>query len=220
MSINDNGTGGAGNNPATPPAEQTVEYWQQQAQQATSRYNGMNGKFQQLQGQYAALDEQHKGAQMALNTASGDLLKHQTAVQEWERKYNDLTKQHGEVTGKLTEFEKAAATANSSLERLSLVAEKHRDLLDFWPMLKDQPGGLEDFEKAVAGFGDKLQAKMQSALKETLSGSTPPMGAGGPKDGAMDKDAAHNALDRLIKQGVTSGPEYEAAFSQWMTLNK
>jgi hypothetical protein len=217
MDNNENGTGGASNSSATPP-EQTVEYWKQQASQATSRYNGMNGKFQQLQGQYAALEETHKGVQTALTTASQEMLQRQSAIADWEGKYNLLNQQHGQLSGKLTEAEKAAATAATHLERLTVIAEKNRDLLDFWPMLRDLPGDKDAFMKNVDDFGTKLGARMQSAVKQTMSGATLPTGAG-KAEGAIDKDAAYKAVDVLIRQGVTSGPEYDAAIGQWEALS-
>ena len=209
------GMGSTGDPNATPPGTD----WEKEAKQNLQRYNGMNGKFQQLQNQYAALEGQHNAVASALTTANQKLLEQQGVFAELDTKYKGLALERDTFAGKHKDAEAAAATANMQLERLTLISTdaKYRDLLDFWPMVKDLPGSKEDFGKNLDLFAEKLSSRTQSAVQQKLTGAT---GASSPAAGTghIDKDAAYAAVDKLISQGITSGPEYEAALNTWMAL--
>lgn len=220
--ILDSGQGGTGDSaggatPATSPAQEMVQL-QNQLAEMTKKYNGMNGAYQKLMNEHGALKGQTEGLNTALTNAHQQLGVHQASLKDWEAKYTGLDADNTKLADELSKQTEAAATAQRLYDRLALVSQKYSPALAFWNVLKDVPGTLEDFTKSVEEFTGTLTGMQTNGAKSLLAGATGPASAG-PKEGAMDKESAYAALNKLIDQGTTSGPEYEQALNQWMTLS-
>lgn len=206
------GTGGT-DPTATPPGTD----WEKEAQKNLSRYNGMNGKFQELQNRYAALEGQQNAVAQALTNANGKLLEQQKVYGDLDTQFKTATQERDTFMGKHKEAESAAATAAKLLDRLTLITtdDKYRDLTDFWPLIKELPGEKEDFVKNLDLFSQKLAGRTQAAVQNKLTGATGSAHSA-PQSGAVDKETAYANIGKLIDKGITSGPEYEAALNEWM----